>query len=117
MKKEISLKGLETKIANMKFSKFRTSLLDQCRDCFQKFFDKEEKKKHAKILSKIIDKQSLTTQEREKYLSDFEKATIFQTKLFGNMEFVGELYRRKILQDGTLKSIFDQLLGMPNSGQ
>jgi len=32
--------------------------------------------------------------------------------LFGNIEFVGELYRRKILPQSTLISVFDSLLGM-----
>jgi len=32
--------------------------------------------------------------------------------LFGNIEFVGELYRRKILPQSTLISVFESLLGM-----
>lgn len=45
-------------------------------------------------------------------MSDLEAATIFKTKLFGNIEFVGELYRRKILPENTLKHVFETLLGM-----
>jgi hypothetical protein len=54
----------------------------------------------------------MTPEEREQYLNDLEKATIFKTKLFGNIEFVGELYRRKILPKNTLMHVFDSLLGM-----
>lgn len=32
--------------------------------------------------------------------------------MFGNIEFVGELYRRKILPQSTLISVFESLLGM-----
>lgn len=41
-----------------------------------------------------------------------EKALIFKLQLFGNIEFVGELYIRKILLDKTLVSVFEQLLGL-----
>jgi hypothetical protein len=54
----------------------------------------------------------MNADEREAYNDNFEKAIIFQTKLFGNIEFVGELYRRKILQESTLKTVFESLLGM-----
>jgi len=37
---------------------------------------------------------------------------LFEGKLFGNIEFVGELYRRKILPESTLISVFESLLGI-----
>jgi hypothetical protein len=37
---------------------------------------------------------------------------LFKTKLFGNLDFVGELYRRKMLPETVLKSVFTSLLGM-----
>jgi hypothetical protein len=37
---------------------------------------------------------------------------LFQQKLFGNIEFVGELYRRKLLPELTLVAVFDSLLGI-----
>jgi hypothetical protein len=49
--RELDLRELDPKVANMKYSKFRTSLFDHCRTCFQKFFEKEEKKKHTEMLS------------------------------------------------------------------
>ena len=36
----------------------------------------------------------------------------FNEKVFGNVEFVGELYRRKILPHQILVNIFESLLGM-----
>jgi len=35
--------------------------------------------------------------------------------LFGNIEFVGELYRRKILPEATLVSVFESLLGISDT--
>ena len=35
-----------------------------------------------------------------------EKALVFKLRLFGNIEFVGELYIRKILQENTLVKVF-----------
>ena len=37
---------------------------------------------------------------------------MFHLKLFGNIEFVGELNRRKLLPTATLVSAFDSLLGI-----
>jgi len=37
---------------------------------------------------------------------------VFKIRLFGNIEFVGELYIRKILLEKTLVSVFEQLLGL-----
>ena len=41
----------------------------------------------------------------------------FLEKLFGNIEFVGELYRRKILPQSSLIMIFEQLLCIANDNQ
>jgi hypothetical protein len=60
----------------MKNSLFRKQLFNVCKICFEKFFDAEEREKNTK---------------------DLEATLKFQQKLFGNIEFVGELYRRRIL--------------------
>ena len=75
----------------MKNSLFRKQLFTVCKICFEKFFD---------------------TEEREKSKANLEATLKFQQKLFGNIEFVGELYRRKILPQSTLISVFESLLGM-----
>ena len=41
----------------------------------------------------------------------------FEGKLFGNIEFVGELYRRKILPESTLISVFESLLGISETNE
>lgn len=53
----------------------------------------------------------MTKEERDVYTDELEKAVIFQTKLFGNNEFVGELYRRRLLPQATLFFVFESLLG------
>jgi hypothetical protein len=40
-----------------------------------------------------------------------EKKALFEEQLFGNIEFVGELFRRKILPLQSLMMIFASLLG------
>lgn len=75
--RELDLRELDPKVANMKYSKFRTSLFDHCRTCFQKFFEKDEKKKHTEILGKPVDKNGMSAEEREAYNDNFEKAIIF----------------------------------------
>jgi hypothetical protein len=37
---------------------------------------------------------------------------MFQQKLFGNLQFIGELYRRKILSQNIIDSVFESLLVM-----
>ena len=63
------------------------------------------------MLRRIVDKSTMTREERDDYTDELEKAVIFQTKLFGNNEFVGELYRRRLLPERTLFFVFESLLG------
>lgn len=90
MKLELSLMDKSNNIANMKVSAFRRQMLQACKETFEKFFDAELRKKETQ---------------------DSNSTAIFVEKLFGNVEFVGELYRRKILPQGILNSIFESLLG------
>ena len=43
---------------------------------------------------------------------DFEKDLRRKHKLFGNIEFCGDLHKNRILSDSTLWSVFDGLLGL-----
>lgn len=90
---ELSLRDEAVKIGNMKNSMFRKTLFSICKDCFEKFFDAEEKKKAKE---------------------NKEKAIVFKLKLFGNLDFVGELYRRKILPEAILNTVFESLLCITN---
>jgi hypothetical protein len=40
---------------------------------------------------------------------------MFQSKLFGNLQFIGELYRRKILSQNIIDSVFESLLVMDST--
>ena len=94
IKLELQLRGQSAAKANMKNSMFRKSLFEVCKQCFEKFFDSEE---------------------RNKQMTNPDTAVLFKTKLFGNIDFVGELYRRKLLPHATLISVFQSLLGISES--
>jgi hypothetical protein len=85
IKLEVSLRDLDLTNKNMKDSHFRKNIFDVCKASFEKFFDKDEKEK------------SKESKERENKFKD---------KLFGNLEFIGELYRRKILPESILVNVF-----------
>ena len=91
IKLELDLRGLEKVRKGLKNSAFRKKLLEVCKECFEQFFSEEE---------------------RLRAESDFEKMLKFQDKLFGNIDFVGELYRRLLLPQETLLLIFRELLGL-----
>jgi hypothetical protein len=91
IKLELQLRDMQANRQNMKNSLFRKTLFDVCKQCFEKFFDSEE---------------------RTKQTSNPETAILFKTKLFGNIDFVGELYRRKLLPHATLNNVFMSLLGI-----
>lgn len=88
---ELRLRDEVTNVKNMKISIFRKMLFDICKQCFEKFFD---------------------PQEKQKSLESKEKSIVFKLKLYGNLDFVGELYRRRILPEAILNSVFEALLGI-----
>lgn len=90
IKLELSLRNMKNSVANMKQSAFRKMLFEVCKQCFEKFFNEEEK---------------------AKTVANPERAIIQKQKLFGNLDFVGELYRRKMLPETVLISVFNSLLG------
>ena len=83
-------------MSTLKHSTYRKYLFEVCKQCFEKFFDADEKKKQT---------------------IDVESTMKFEQKLFGNIEFVGELYRRKILPESTLISVFESLLGISETNE
>lgn len=93
---ELQLRDEAIKISNMKNSMFRKTLFSICKDCFEKFFDADEKTK-AK--------------------SSKERTIIFKLKLYGNLDFVGELYRRKILPEAILNTVFESLICISNMNE
>jgi len=87
IKLELDLKGEKKSKSNMSKSVFRKNLIEACQSCFMKFFEPEERQK----------------------LNDPYHCILFKDRLFGNIEFVGELFRRNILSENTLNGIFGQL--------
>ena len=87
---ELRLRNEPAKISNIN-SMFRKILFDYCKFYFEMFFDAKERKKNMK---------------------NNEKATVFKIKLYGNLALTGELYRRKLLPESTLNTVFESLLGM-----
>lgn len=51
-------------------------------------------------------------EEKAKHAESTERQLVFQAKLYGNIDFIGELYRRKILPETILVSVFKSLLGV-----
>ena len=90
------MKGLQPVRANAKFGKFRTQLLDYCKKTFEKLFETPEK----------IEKKD----EKETEEDRLDRELRYKHKLFGNMDFVGELYKEWLVSDVILYSIFESLL-------
>ena len=91
---ELNMKGYEAKRINVKYCKFRTNLLTYCRDSFLKLFKLQESQ----------------AQEQDNHLRLKQKET-----LFGNIDFIGELYKHYLLPDKVLFTIFDNLLGIDDT--
>ena len=53
----------------------------------------------------------------EKIKDDKEEVFKFRTRLFGNILFVGELFKRDLLAETIVLSVFDMLLATTNKDQ
>jgi len=69
-------------------------MLNSCKQSFESFFQDP-----PKVTIDVNDE-------------DYEKEIGRTKKLFGNIEFCGDLYRQRILADNTLWSVFNGLLGL-----
>ena len=92
IKLELALKGEKATVKNSKKSEFRQQLLKHCRSSFDQFFTQEAKE----IISH----------------NDHEAILKFQQKLFNNINFVGELNRRTLIQESIILSVFEMLLSV-----
>lgn len=97
IKLELNLKGEKATVKNSRKSEFRQQLLKHCRSSFDQFFTDEVKK----IVSH----------------HDQEEILKFQQRLFGNINFVGELNRRTLIQESVILSVFDMLLAVDTEEQ
>lgn len=96
---ELGAKGKKAVQGNLKLCEFRVKLLDRCKTCFEDFFSLADPKAEAEAAGKEIDAEEI----KERTLKRKEK-------LFGNIEFVGELHKAGLLSDSITKSIFKTLL-------
>jgi hypothetical protein len=83
--------------ANAKLCVFREELVKYCKSSFDLLLnapDKEEKKEWE------------TEEDR------LDRELRIKHKLFGNIDFVGELYKELLISDVILTSIFENLLGI-----
>jgi translation initiation factor 4G len=85
------MKGYEPKRINVKHCGFRISLLNFCRESFYKMFQ---------------------LQDDCKLKDDEESRLKHKEKLFGNIDFIGELYRQYLLPERIIFQIFSSLLGL-----
>ena len=96
IKLELNLQNLKATTKNIKISQFRKLLLKNCKNSFDEFFTEDTKK--------ILESK------------DEEELMKFKSQLFGNITFVGELYRRGLLQESIILSVFDMLLSVETFG-
>lgn len=77
-------------------------MLDYCRSVYEEIFSQEE---FEALKKKAEDAGKTYTTEDHRYVQMKR-----QHKLFGNIEFIGELYLSHLLRPDTAKSIFEHLL-------
>ena len=94
---ELTIKGFEPTRANAKQCVFREALLKNCKSSFE-------------LLLNAPEKEEKKEQESEEDRLDRELRA--KHKLFGNIDFVGELYKELLISDVILTSIFENLLGI-----
>jgi len=91
------MKGYTAVKANLKYGVFRKSLLEFCKSNFEELFRTPEK----------IEKK-----ENEKEEDRLDRELRYKHKLFGNMDFVGELFKFGLVSEKILYSIFESLFGI-----
>ena len=102
VKIDLESQGYRANIKNLKYCMFRKKLLEYCRSVYEEIFvdrDFETLQKKAEDAGKT-------------YSQEDHKETMMkrQHKLFGNIEFIGELFLCHLLRPDTAKSIFEHLL-------
>ena len=91
------MKGLVPSHANARQSVFRASLLANCKEQFEKL---------------LVAPERVEKQEKETEDDRLDRELREKHKLFGNIEFVGELYKATLISETILSSIFETLLGI-----
>lgn len=91
------MRGIKSTVANIKHSSFRKQLLTYCRESFE-----------VLLTSPLTEEQKEGETEDDRQEREFRK----KHKLFGNIEFVGELYKSQIVNDNVISQVFSSLLGI-----
>lgn len=102
VKIDLESQGKKAIPGNLKFCVFRKKLLDYCRGCFEEIFKRkefEDLKAEAEAAGKTYSMADFRDEQMKR-----------QHKLFGNIEFIGELYTCFLLRGDTARSIFEHLL-------
>lgn len=94
------MKGFKPSRANMKECQFRVQLLNYCRESFEQLLN-----------SPLTEQQKEGEKEEDRLDREFKT----KHKLFGNIDFVGEIYKKSLLSETILQSVFHSLLGFSTS--
>lgn len=94
---ELQMKGLAPTRANGMQSDFRKNLLNNCKISFEQLLNAKE----------TVEKKNGEKQEDR-----LDREFLQKHKCFGNIEFVGELYKEGLISDIILSSIFESMLGI-----
>ena len=104
VKIDLESQGKLARPTNLTHCNFRKQLLAYCRSVYEEIFNVNEEDFEA-LKKKAEDAGKSYTLEDHRYVQMKR-----QHKLFGNIEFIGELYLSHLLRPDTAKSIFDNLL-------
>ena len=102
VKIDLESQGRQARPNTLKFCNFRKKLLDYCRSVYEEIFSVEE---YETLKQKAESEGKTYTPEDHRCVQGKR-----QHKLFGNIEFIGELYLSHLLRPDTAKSIFEHLL-------
>ena len=104
VKIDLESQGKRAIPSNLKHCNFRKKLLEYCRSVFEEIFQQRD----FEVLKKEAEDAGKTYT-----MEDFKEMSLKrQHKLFGNIEFIGELYLSHLLRADTAKSIFENLLNL-----
>ena len=90
------MKGLKPSAINRKYCDFRKQLLQYCKNSFE-----------ALLNTPITEELKEDETEEDRLEREFRT----KHKLFGNIDFVGEIYKKGLLSESILQSVFNTLLG------
>lgn len=93
----MQMKGMRPTRQNIKECSFRKHLLQYCRESFE-----------ALLKSPLTEEKKADEKEEDRAERDFKT----KHKLFGNIEFVGELFKEMIVSDMVMNQVFNSLLGI-----